>query len=144
VGQDAFEDQGETSGRWAMLDTREHSAWLMLTEPTSFRPVADVWVYNLIPPIPPTDIQRYARSGPPPACIGFASPSHIRKAHPDDVTFHWSKDGDAVAIEVDGEVLAFLQTSPRKGWARHLLKEGPFGSPWDDKEHSRLFDRSGP
>jgi hypothetical protein len=141
MSSDAFEEQSEASGRWVSLDIREHSAWMLLSESTSFRPVADIWVYNLIAPIPANEVHRYERSGPPPGCVGFVSAEGVRKAHADQLAFRWSPDGDAVAVEIEGEVLAFVQARPRKGWARHIIQEGPFGSPWSDEEYGRLFGR---
>jgi hypothetical protein len=137
MGSDAFDDQSEASGRWARLDTGEYLAWMLLTDVGSMRPVADVWVYNLIPPIPRDEVQRYARTAPPPACVGFAAVNAVRTAHPDEVRFHWSHDGNAAAVEIQGQVFAFIAAVPPKGWSRNVLRDGPFGFPWDEGEYAK-------
>lgn len=132
-------EQHAVSRRHAVLEDNGLCGWLYLTDRDSTRPVADVWVFNRIPPPPLDQVRSYAPS-PPPAAIGFADELALVGA-PHDVRWSllWSPDGDAVAVVKGGEPVAFVRSGRKHGYCRHLLRDGPWGSVWSDEVFDEAF-----
>lgn len=130
------------SRRLAVLEDDGTSVWLYLTETGTRQPVADAWVCNRIA-APPTEAIKSYRGGPPPAAQGYASASALCEdplAH--DWSFHWSSDGEAVAVVKDGRTVAFAAIGQKGGYSRELVKDGPWGHPWSDQQYRLKFDRA--
>ena len=132
-------EQHAASRRHAVLEDDGRCGWLYLTHPDSTRPVADVWVFNRVPPPPPDEIRGDAPS-PPPAALGYAGTFALIGA-PDakNWSFVWSADGDAVAIAKDGEPVAFVRSGRKQGYCRNLIRSGPWGDVWSDEGFGETF-----
>src|SRR5579872_4950990 len=128
------------SKRTAIVEDDGSSAWLYLTRPDSLQPVCDCWIYNRISPPDPGKIDLY-RGGPPPACIGFADANDVY-ATAEGPTIHlvWSASGEDVAVFVDGIVLAFASAQLSSGYAKLLLRSGPWGRTWNQTMYDVLFN----
>jgi hypothetical protein len=134
-----IQDQHPVSRRWAVFEDDGVSAWLYLSEPGVMRPVADCWVYNRIPAPPASEIEQY-QGGPPPACAGYAGPdAQYPGIEPPQASVLWSEDGESVAIMVGDTVLGFIVAGSKRGFSRHLLNLGPWGSPWDEQRYQEIF-----
>lgn len=138
-----LESRNDVSGRVAVLEDDDTSAWLYLSGASERKPIAHVWVHNRIAAPPPTEIKNY-RGGPPPAASGFADDTTICD-NPDahHWTFTWQDDGDAVALHRDGIPVAFLVASQRTGWSRNLRRDGPWGSVWDESLYAAIVQAGG-
>ncbi len=135
--------QHPVSSRWAVFEDDGITGFLYLTPPDEQRPIADCWLYNRIEPPPDEEAQSYAESGtPPPATISYAGP-HARYAPsaPPHVHFIWSRDGESVAVAVDGEVLGFITLVGRRAqsYSRKLARDGGGGNTWDEHLFHSLF-----
>jgi hypothetical protein len=127
------------SGRWAIAQDNGTSVWLYLTERASQAIVADCWLWNRIAdPGNPAD---YASQGlAPPAPKGMIIlPGTVTDALP-TVTTRWRWDGNAVALLVEDQAIAFISADQKRGYCRHLRSAGPWGNPFDAKRYRRLFE----
>lgn len=132
-------EQHPHSRRWAVVGDEGDSVWLYLTAPDSQRPIADCWLLNTIPA--PDDVSAYRASKSAPAATReFAGP-HARGVVPEAraVRFQWSADGESVAVVVADELLGFIAAGQPRGFSRHLIAEGPFGHPLDQRLYADLF-----
>lgn len=133
-----LESFNDTSGRVAVFEDDDTSAWLYLSGANDRKPIADVWVHNRISAPLTSEIENY-RGGPPPAASEFADDSTICNdpdAH--DWTFTWSDDGDQVVLHCDDTPVALLVASDRKGWSRNLRRDGPWGNMWDETRYGAI------
>ena len=121
-------EQHPSSRRHAIFEDDGTSAWLYLTTPDEPRPVADVFVYNRQPP---TDrVDKSDRSRPPPIVTAFAAPGAVVAAPEHSAwRFQWSGDGETVALERDGVVVALIASGQRRGRSAAILAECPWGAP---------------
>jgi hypothetical protein len=55
----------------------------------------------------------------------------------------WSLDGNAVSVLIDGVPTGFLILGERGhgGYSRHLIKEGPWGRPWNEERFRKVFEQ---
>jgi hypothetical protein len=124
-----LQDYHPVSQRYAVFEDDGTSAWLYLSRPAVFAPAADCWVYNRVPAPPAAELGHY-QGGPPPACAEFAAPeAQLQLAHPPEVEFLWSGDGNSVAVRVEGRVLAFIADGGA-GYSRYLRQDGTWGEAW--------------
>jgi hypothetical protein len=133
------------SRRFAVFEDDGTAGYLYLTVPDGRKPVGDCWLYNRIPAPELSEIQNYIGS-PPPAAQGYAGPNAQRQAPSEAaVSFLWSPDGNAVSALIDGEPTGFLifGEGGHGGYSLHLLKEGPWGKPWDERRFREVFKPSG-
>lgn len=138
-----LESYNGASRRCAVFEDDGTSGWLYMSGVDDRKPIADVWIYNRITAPPPSDIKNY-RNGPPPAASGFTDDSticHDPGSHA--WTFVWSDDGDGVVMHCDGEPIAMLVASDRRGWSRNLRRDGPWGNVWNDKLYTAFARNSG-
>ncbi|HEY3246121.1 MAG TPA: hypothetical protein VGM03_22485 [Phycisphaerae bacterium] len=127
------------SRRSAIFEESDNAAWLYLTDPDDLRPIRDVWVFNRIEAPERNELQRYA-SEPPPAAAGFAGPDALcRDAEQHAWSLRWSPDGAAVALLKDGAPAAFVSAKDERGVSVNLLRDGPWGHPWDAQAYAALF-----
>lgn len=136
-----YDEQHEQSLRYGVFEDDGTVAYLYLTQPDRPVPVADCWIYNKVPaPRPETIREYYGR--PVPAMAGYAGPqAQYTGVEPPEVRFKWSKDGEALAVVVNGVPLGFLAPAePRyHAFSRYLAREGRWGSPWDEPAYQRIF-----
>jgi hypothetical protein len=138
-------EQHPTSRRFAEFEDDGTAGYLYLTAPDEMKPVGDCWVYNRIPPPEPSEIQKY-RGLPPPAARGYVGPNAERPEPLEgSVCFLWSPDGNAVSVLIDGVPTGFLVFAEggHGGYSLHLIKEGPWGKPWDEERFSEVFEPFG-
>ncbi|HJZ91451.1 MAG TPA: hypothetical protein VKE40_11300 [Gemmataceae bacterium] len=132
--------QDPTTRRWAVLDDDGDSAWLLVTETESRKPVADCFVYNCRPPEPflPTG---WDRSRPPPILTQFASDTAYYPGITESrIRIHWEEGGVAAAVFVDGRPVAFLLVGEKLGYSRGIATDGPYGHPWNETRFAEVFD----
>lgn len=128
-----LENAHRESGLLAVLDDDGTSAWLYISEADTRKPLADAWVYNRIAAPPAEAIKSY-RGGPPPAAQGYASEDALcEDPSSHEWSFVWSSDGASVAVEKDGQPVAFIIGGQRGGYSRELVKDGPWGHPWSEE-----------
>ena len=121
-------EQHPSSRRHAVFEDDGTCAWLYLTAPDEPRPVADVLVYNRH--APPDRIDDLDRSRPPPIIRRFAAPGAVVDAPERSVWgFRWSADGESVALERDGVVVALLPPGQCRGYSSAIAEESPWGGP---------------
>lgn len=124
-------EQHSISRRWAMIEDDGTSCWLYLSGPDTQKPVADCWLYNRVPAPDEAEIEKY-RGGPPPAARQYAGPDALmlppREAQ---VSLRWSRDGESVAAFFERELAGFIVGGQARGFSRHLIASGAWGSPLD-------------
>jgi hypothetical protein len=125
-------EQHPLSRRHAILEDDGTSAWLYLTAPDDPRPIADVFVYNRHAPA--DRLEDVAGSGPPPIVTAFAAPGAVVST-PQRSTwrFHWSADGESVALKRDGVAVALIPSRRRRGYTAAVAAECPWGAPLRDE-----------
>ena len=120
--------QHPKSRRHAVFEDDGTSAWLYLTVPDEPRPVADVFVYNRHPPA--EQVADSDRSRPPPIVKRFAAPGAVVGAPERSVWgFRWSADGESVALERDGIIVAFIPSGQRRGFSSGIIAQCAWGAP---------------
>ena len=125
-------EQHPSSRRHAIFDDDGRSAWLYLTAPDKPRPVADVFVYNREAPTDRVDDSD--RSRPPPIVKEFAAPGAVVAAPERSVwRFRWSADGESVALERDGVVVALIPPGQRRGYSSAIVDQCGWGAPLRDE-----------
>ena len=135
-----LESFNDVSNRVAVFEDDGTSAWLYLSGANDRKPIADVWVHNRIGAPPTSEIENY-RGGPPPAAVGFADDSTIcdePEAH--EWAFLWGGNGNSVVLYRDGTPVALIEVAGRKGRSRNLMRDGPWGNMWDDKQYRAITD----
>jgi hypothetical protein len=132
-------EQNIRSHRWAVVADEGASVWLYLTESNGQRPVADCWLLNTVHA--PKNLEAYSASkAPPPATRQYVD-ANAQAAAPREtaVRFQWSEDGESVAVFIKDEIFGFIAAGQKRGFSRHLVAEGPFGCPFDERLYGRLF-----
>ena len=135
-------EQHPTSRRFAVFEEDETTAYLYLTAPDGAKPIGDCWVYNRIPAPERSEIEKY-RVLPPPAARGYVGPNAERPVPPEGaIKFLWSPDGNAVSVLIEGVPTGFLVFGEggHGGYSLHLIKEGPWGRPWDEERFREVFE----
>jgi hypothetical protein len=131
--------QHPTTKRWAILEDDGVSAWLYVSEPNVPKPIGDCFVYNCQPPQTKLP-ESQDRSGPPPIIGKFAS---SRAALADEfarsLRLSWTRSGNAAAVWLDHEPIAFLEVGQKRGVSRGIGTVGPYGHPWDESRFAELF-----
>lgn len=127
------------SGRHSTLEDDGGGVWLYLTSPTDTKPVADCFVYSVVPPTEEL-FTPHALTGPPVLLRRFASdvaaqPDIPANAHRTE----FSPDGDSVAVFIRGEPWAFIAHGTPRGYSKSLSSVCPFGQPWSQELFDALF-----
>lgn len=133
-------EQNPVSKRWAIFDDSDDMAYLYLTERQSQQPRADVVVYA-------KEIVHYKainaplRQGKPPLLtFDYSSPQAIRvNVRKEDISFLWSPKGNAVAVCIKNEPVAFVAANGGHAFSKAIGREGPFGKPWSQEGFNKLF-----
>ena len=128
------------SARLAVFEQTGASAWLYLTAPGDFEPVASCFLYATGEPAagedaaPPLDPQ-YAS--------GFAVEPPVTE---DDVELVWSPKGDGVAARIKGQIVGFITSEGQEserfllGYSRSIREDCAWGRPFDVPLFQQLFD----
>ena len=132
-------DQHPESRRWAIVEDDGKSCWLYLTEADSTRIVAHCWLYNRVP-APSGRIFKRGETPIVPAEF-VVDPAPFPALVPTSVAFRWTRDGQAVAVHLGGELMGYLALPARFGFSRNLKTPGPYGSPLDLDAYARTFDQ---
>ena len=134
-------EQNTVARRYAVLKDDGQTGWLYLTHPDATQPMADVWVFNRVPPPRHEQIRSYAPS-PPPAPVGYAGDFGLIEAPLKfRWLFIWSDDGEAVAVAKDGHPIAFILASRKHGFSRNLMRDGRWGMMWSEEAFEKTFDK---
>jgi hypothetical protein len=146
MGDAIITERHGRSGRTALIADEGDSIWLYLTEPDTTAIAADCWLFNrVIAPTPDVlkeQLPGYRTRGlPPPAPADLAADRGIRPGPVQalDLRLEWSREGDAVAVGEGDEVIGFIAIEQRRGFSRFLVRESPWGAPFDDELFARLF-----
>lgn len=125
--QPFIREQHPVSRRYAVFEDDGTSGWLYLTAPDEHRLVADAWVYNRV--APPENVKS-TRPRPPPLIARFAAEGAVVTEPTRSVwRFRWSADGEAVALERDGTLVALIARGRKRGYSLHISAECSWGSP---------------
>jgi hypothetical protein len=131
----------ETTKRHAVLEDDGLTAWLYLHAPsnTPNRTAAvekACFAYNRIAPIAAEAASSY-RPSPPPIAQDYATGlAVINDPDARSWAIHWSKDGGAVLLSMDGEPWCVIEAGgkSRHGHCKSIRADGPWGSPWDEQK----------
>lgn len=137
-------EQHPGSHRFAAFEDDGTTGYLYLTAADETKPVGDCWVYNRIRAPEPPEIKNY-RGSPQPAARGYAGPNAQRPTDLEGaIRFLWSPNGNAVTVLIDGVPTGFLDFGEggHGGYSLHLVKEGPWGKPWDEERYRQVFEQS--
>ena len=135
-------EQHPTSRRFAQFEDDGTAGYLYLTAPDEAKLVGDCWLYNRIQAPELSDVKKF-RGSPPPAARGYAGPNAQRSEPPEGaVSFLWSPDGNAVSVLIADVPSGFLifGEAGHGGYSLHLVKEGPWGKPWNQERFKEVFD----
>ena len=138
TSEDLFiSQQHPVSRRRAVIEDDGRVAWLYLTEPETWKPVADCWLYNRVPTPPRFDSLR----GEPPVVPQTHAGVGATMQPPSEESVHlqWSSDGESVAVFFDAELVGFIVHGQQHGYSRHVRVVGPFGSLLDTELFQRVF-----
>jgi hypothetical protein len=119
------------SGRAAIVVDDGRSCWLYLHERANGPVVKAVLCYSPIPPVTRAEFDSCVGRGDTPMLISeYASPDAvIVERFPDDFSFRWRPDGEAVAVLFRDRVLAVATPEERHGSSAAIARSGPFGDP---------------
>lgn len=136
-------EQHPTSRRYAILEDNGTTLWLYLTAPDQRKVVADTWVFNRVRPLLTPDELTPFRDAhqPPPILESLADDDPI--CHTPAIhhwSFNWTPDGEAVAIFRDDQPIAFVRSTERRGFSRHVIHPSPWGVPWSHKIFQDVFN----
>ena len=127
------------SGRHSTLEDDGFGVWLYLTSPTDTEPVADCFVYSVVPPTEELSTP-HAGTGPPVLLRRFASDVAVQSNVPANAhRTEFSPDGESVAVFIRGEPWAFIARSTARGYSKSLSFVCPFGQPWSQELFDALF-----
>lgn len=132
-------EQNPVSKRYSILEEDERVAWLYLTVAGESRPEKDALAYSVIEPVERTDWSEVKEGRSPALSKEYAS-SHavLRDRKVSDFSFRWADAGASVALLFRGEVIAFIDSSEKRGFSRALAKPGPLGIPLDSKKAKKF------
>lgn len=119
------------SGRAALVVDDGRSCWLYLHACTNGPVLKTVLCYSPIPPVTKAEFDFCIGRGDTPILISdYASPDAIIvERFPDDFSFHWRPDGEAVAVLFRNRVLAVATPDEEHGSSAAIARSGPFGDP---------------
>lgn len=131
------------SKRAAILEDDGHVAYLYLSAPGTFTPEREVVVYSRRPPVANVDWWELSKSGETaPIWRDIASrEAVIAHPRPEEFTFRWAADGEAVALVRAGRALAFASASVPQGYSRAVVKASTLALPWDRRQFESTFRR---
>ena len=115
------------------------SCWLYLSEPDHEKPIADCWLYNRVP-APEVSGSEASRGSAPPASAQYTGAGALMSPpRQTQVSLRWSRDGESVAAFFDRELAGFIVGGQARGFSRHLVASGPWGSPLDSTIFKSVF-----
>ena len=119
------------SGRAAVVVDDGRSCWLYLHERANGPVLKTVLCYSPIPPVTKAEFDSCVERGDTPILISdYASrDAVIVERFPDDFSFRWRPDGEAVAVLFRDSVLAVATPEERHGSSAAVARSGPFGDP---------------
>jgi hypothetical protein len=122
------------SARQAVVEETSASVWLYMTAPNGDPPVAACFLYN-------TGRESSANAEePPPLESEYASDYRVRlPVTDDDVEIRWSAAGDAVAVRIHGEFVAFIASHDLLGYSRTVREDCAWAHAFDVEMFRRLF-----
>lgn len=131
--------QSAVSDRHAILEADGFSVMLYLTMPAAPKPVADCFVYSIVPPASEL-VMSCGKGGPPVLLRRFASEVALQPDIPASAhRLEFSPDGHSVAVLVRDEPWAFIARDEPRGYSRSISVAGPFGRPWNQQLYDDLF-----
>ncbi len=119
------------SGRAVVVEDDGRSCWLYLLEDRRGGILKSVLVYSVGPAIGGSEVADSARSGDAPMLSARYASNRavVPERYPDDFSFRWRPDGEAVAILFREEVYAIVAPEEEHGYSLAISTSGPFGSP---------------
>ncbi|HZX26516.1 MAG TPA: hypothetical protein VFF16_05580 [Telluria sp.] len=131
------------SGRLAVLEDDGIMGYLYLSAAGSAVPIRAVVVYSRQPPVAKIDWSRISKTGDaPPISRDIASATAvIAKPNASELSFRWSRKGDAVALLRRGEPLAFAAASRIDGQSKAVVRASPLAIPWNQRSYESIFEK---
>ena len=119
------------SGRAAIVVDDGRSCWLYLHERANGPVLRTVLCYSPIPPVTRAEFDSCVGRGDTPILMSeYASPDAvIVERSPDDFSFRWRPDGQAVAVLFRDRVLTVATPEEQHGSSAAIARSGPFGDP---------------
>lgn len=131
------------SRRLAVLEDDGVVAYLYLSAAGSQMPIRAVVAYSRQPPVAKIDWSEVGKTGgAPPISQDIASPTAVL-AKPDaaELSFRWSRNGDAVALLRRGSPLAFAAASRIDGQSKAVVRASPLAIPWSQRSYDSIFGK---
>jgi hypothetical protein len=124
------------SRRYAVLEDSHGTIWLYLTTVDGLKPQSDVWVANSS-----RSKASSSRTNPPPAPAAVTTGGGADEIDStrSEWLVGWSESGDAVVLFKDGQAIAFVTATARRGWSKQVQQSCPWGEPWDEAKFHSLF-----
>jgi hypothetical protein len=122
------------SSRQAVFEETASSAWLYMTGPNGEPPIADCFLYNTGGEPQPDD------EGPPPLDPYFAAEYHVElPLAEEDIELIWSRDGNAVAARIRGEMVGFISPDDLRGYSRSVREDCTWAHRFDVDLFKNIF-----
>lgn len=133
-------DFNSISNRWVIFEDDGISGWLYLTKENEKKPQYDCWIYNRIEAPSKRDLRKY-RDAPPPATDEYTGENaFVSSSRELNIKFKWTKDGNAVALLINEKPYGYISTKNNKGYSMNLVREGPWGTPFNHSEYVSMFE----
>ena len=136
-----LQERSPASGRYAILEDDGKTAFLYLTEPNALKPIRDAVVYSRVAPVSKVDWERIKTTGDTPQLpADLAGPSAvILSPKASRFKLKWSRDGQSVAVLLDGSPMAMATMNEKIGYSKAVKKDSPLGRVWDQQRYQALF-----
>lgn len=136
-------DTSSVSHRSIIVEIKHGVCYAYLTYPHTLKPAYDVLVASSVILAQLAQAKRLLQSSgnPPPPTKAYVTPNTSKlPAHKSEVSFRWSRTGEAVIIFIQGDMQAAIAGG--KVYSRAIGKLGPYGYPWDPGAIERAFSES--
>ncbi|HEY8026016.1 MAG TPA: hypothetical protein VIF60_15725 [Burkholderiaceae bacterium] len=106
-------------------------------------PEKDAIAYTRIAPAAKINWSEIKASGSiPPLTQDLASDrAIIKNPLAREFSFHWSSDGNAVALLRNGEPIAFAVASEKYGHSNAIAKSSQLANAWDERRYKAVFEK---
>ena len=132
-------DKNHTSNRYVIFEEDNITAWLYLTKTDSEQPEYDCFVYNRIGPIEKEDVINYS-NGPCPILKKYSNNYSVQVDSEKSIEFNWSKDGNAVAVIINGKVFSVIDSKRESSFSISVSEDCAWAKKWNEEIYKEIFN----